>query len=156
MRDSSRVTETSQADRHPRGRLPRFAAAIAVAAALSRVAWTFVPQHLSLHTDVVGSPTFADFDINRYLDAYYLVVIGCPVLAIAVYYALWRWGPLRGRHVLEDRSPKFEPDDKGGQAEKSSAETSSRKRLNSSTISSSFTSSPSNSIADSSITSSAA
>jgi hypothetical protein len=93
--------------RYRRSRLLRFAAAVVGAALLGRLGWILVPAQLRLHTDIVGYPTFADFDVNRYVDGYYFIVIVFPILACAIYYALWRWGPLQGRHTHDEATTQF-------------------------------------------------
>ena len=66
----------------------RLGAALGVAAALCALAWQLVPHQLSVTTDVVGYPIFADFDLHRYFDAFYLIVLAFPALATALYVLL--------------------------------------------------------------------
>ena len=66
----------------------RVAAALAVAAGLCALAWQLVPHHLSVTTDVVGYPIFANFDLHRYFDAFYLIVVAFPALATVLYVAV--------------------------------------------------------------------
>ena len=59
------------------------------------VIWSHVGKRLRVSTSIVGSTTFTGFDINRYLDAYYLLALVMPALAIATYMLVARVGPLR-------------------------------------------------------------
>jgi hypothetical protein len=79
----------------------RFIFSVLVAAGLSELIWKREGRHLSVVTNVVGSTTFNDFDINRYLDGYHLIAVGFPALAIAVYAVVARFGPIRRRAPLE-------------------------------------------------------
>jgi hypothetical protein len=56
-----------------------------------------VPSHLSGRFDVVGYPLYADFDVNRYFDVFYLVAIVFPLVALIAYVLVSRFGPLRRR-----------------------------------------------------------
>lgn len=68
------------------------AAAMAVCAAALWVA-TRIPAALRAATDIVGYPTYYDFDIGRYAALAALAVLGVPVLTLALVVAvraLWR------------------------------------------------------------------
>jgi len=72
----------------------RFLAAVGAALALCAAIWSLVPTTLSVTTDIVGYPTFANFDIERYLDAFDVLGILFPLLSVALYLLIsWR-GPL--------------------------------------------------------------
>jgi len=71
--------------------------AIAAAAVVSRLAWAHVGNQLSVTTDIVGSTTFNNFDIYRYFDHFLILVLLFPGLALALYLADSRWGPLANR-----------------------------------------------------------
>ena len=55
-------------------------------------AWRLVPHRLSVTTDIVGFPIFYHFDANRYFDAFYLIAIAFPLLAILLYAFRPAWG----------------------------------------------------------------
>src|SRR5579872_4706042 len=71
----------------------RFVLAVIVSVAVCRLIWQFVPDKLSAHDGVLGYPVFADFDITRYYDAYFLLVIALPLFAIVAYHFLGRVRP---------------------------------------------------------------
>lgn len=52
--------------------------------------WAVVPRHLEITTPIVGYPIFADFDYEPYFDAFYLVALIFPGLAILWYLLLGR------------------------------------------------------------------
>ncbi len=73
----------------------RFLLAVALSALVTDAVWHRVPGSLRVSTDVVGYPIFADFDITRYFDGFYLIALVFPALALVSYHVLaWR-GPLR-------------------------------------------------------------
>jgi hypothetical protein len=80
----------------------RIIASVAAAAVVTLVVSLARPSGLDVHTDVVGYPTFADFDIDELFWKYGLAVIVFPVLAIGLYAVLTRlvvgptgpWRPL--------------------------------------------------------------
>lgn len=82
----------------PRGRLrptPRVRAAllvtsVVVSEALTALVWSQLPKQLNVHTDIVGYPAAADFNIERYLWAYGLVAGLFPLLTLALYLVLHR------------------------------------------------------------------
>lgn len=57
--------------------------------------WHHIATTLSGKTDVVGYPLYANFNVNRYLDAFYLISIIGPVSIIVIYAVLARFGPLK-------------------------------------------------------------
>jgi hypothetical protein len=73
----------------------RFLLAVVIGAGVALLAWALVPTHLSGRFDVVGYPLYADFDVNRYFDAFYLIAIAFPLVALAAYVLAARFGPLR-------------------------------------------------------------
>jgi hypothetical protein len=95
----------------------RFAVAIAAAALITYLGWREVPHHLVVRTDIVGYPIFANFDIDRYIDAYYLVAILFPLLSIGLYQLVSRWGPLQRRTEPRRWRVGRETGSQGGQDE---------------------------------------
>ncbi len=73
----------------------RFAASVGLAIALLEVAWHHFPNTLSVSTDIVGYPIFANYDYVRYQYGYYFVVAAFPLLSILIYHVLAWKGPLR-------------------------------------------------------------
>ena len=57
---------------------------------LSILAFELVPEELDVRTDIVGYPTYANFNINRYFWAYGLTVVLFPLLVFGIYVALTR------------------------------------------------------------------
>ena len=89
---------TRSTEREPREVLRQLLrAAISCALALLGIdlAWHHVPSTLTQRTDVIGYPLYANFNVNRYLDAFYLVAIIGPLAVIVIYALLARYGPLR-------------------------------------------------------------
>ena len=68
----------------------RFVLALLLSLLVCRLLWQFVPNTLSSHDGVLGYPVFADFDITRYYDAFYLLVIAFPLVTIVAYHLLAR------------------------------------------------------------------
>jgi hypothetical protein len=58
--------------------------------------WVSLPRDLSVRTDVVGFPTFINFNVNRYFWAYGLGAVLFPV-ATFVLYAGFQWFARRGQ-----------------------------------------------------------
>ncbi len=54
--------------------------AAAAAASLTLAAYDALPESLGVRTDIVGWPTFANFNIDRYFWSYGLLVVLCPSL----------------------------------------------------------------------------
>jgi hypothetical protein len=66
----------------------RFLASISVAAV---VAWKVIqglPKKVSAHTDVVGYPTHANFNVEAYFQSYWVVVLLFPLVALLVFLAV--------------------------------------------------------------------
>jgi hypothetical protein len=57
--------------------------------------WRLLPKALAAHTTTIGFATFANFDIDRYTDAYVLIGFVFPTIACLAYGLLTRIGPLR-------------------------------------------------------------
>lgn len=96
----------------------RIATACLIGALLTLFVWTHVGTKLSAHTDIVGRTTFANFDINRYLNRFYAVTLLLPFACFAAYFVLLRWGPLRapaslGRQVPRTNRQTIQPDPAG-------------------------------------------
>ena len=68
----------------------RFCLALNAAALLSFLAFGLAPDDLDVRTDIVGYPTYANFNVNRYFWAYGFVVVVFPLLTFAIYLALTR------------------------------------------------------------------
>ena len=82
----------------------RFVVALVFSLVLGALVWSLRPGSLSAPVNVVGYPSFANFDYRPILLGWRLVVLVLPVVLVAVYAALWRWGPLRaGRAVPAGR-----------------------------------------------------
>ena len=77
----------------------RFVIAVVSAAAISRFLWSLVPNQLSIKTDIVGYPIFADFNATRYTNGYYVIALVFPTLAVLIYWIVSSRGPLRRRPV---------------------------------------------------------
>jgi hypothetical protein len=73
----------------------RFLAAVGVSAVLCLLLGRFAAPSLPRRTDIVGNPTFADFNFERMFWNYRLAVYGFPLLVIFGYVLLGRFGPLR-------------------------------------------------------------
>ena len=67
---------------------------VAVAAVLGLLLWRLVPRSLSVRTDIVGYPIFANYNYNRYYAAFYITAIAFPILDVATYDALSPCGAL--------------------------------------------------------------
>lgn len=63
---------------------------VALAGALAWVVYGALPDELDVRTDIVGYPTFANFNINGYVWAYGLTVVLLPLVALALYLVLTR------------------------------------------------------------------
>ena len=95
----------------PRGAAPlRLIARISVAVGASGlacfVAYRSVPWTIQGKTSAtVGYPLYADFNINKVLDGYYLAGFAFPLSAIVCYTLLNRWGPLRSNSLRPRVAP---------------------------------------------------
>lgn len=74
----------------------RFLLALGLAAGLCLAVRHAIPTQLAVRTDIVGYPTWANYNIERVLDEYYLLVAGFPFAAFVLYVTLglasWRLG----------------------------------------------------------------
>jgi hypothetical protein len=68
----------------------RLVLAICVSLSLGWVAIAALPTELSITTDIVGYPTHAEFNIDRYYWAYAIAVVLVPLAVLAIYLALTR------------------------------------------------------------------
>ncbi|MDT5027445.1 MAG: hypothetical protein QOE61_3871, partial [Micromonosporaceae bacterium] len=75
----------------------RFSVAAAASAAVCLIMWSMVPRSLSGRIEVIGYPTFANYDHMPAFWAYRLLVYAFPLLLITFYAILARRGPLRRR-----------------------------------------------------------
>jgi NADH:ubiquinone oxidoreductase subunit K len=90
----------------PMGRIvARSVLAVAVAAGVALAGWGVAPRHLAGHFDVIGYPMYADFDVNRYFDAFYLIALVFPAVTLITYAVTARLGPLR-RHAPRRHAPR--------------------------------------------------
>ncbi len=85
---------TSRDIREPLRRILRTCISLSVSLVVIDLLWRHVATTLRQKTDVVGYPLYANFNVNRYLDAFYLVAIIGPACVIAIYALLARFGPL--------------------------------------------------------------
>ncbi len=91
-------------------------ASAGVAAALVALVFSQLPHRLNVHTDIVGYPEAADFNIERYLWAYGLVAGLFPLLTLVLYLVLRRTlapGPARPLGLiplLDRRAPAAQGD----------------------------------------------
>jgi hypothetical protein len=77
-------------------RIARFAIAVAVSAGIDVAYWLHAPRHLSGTIQVVGYPTWANWNYQLPFLAYRLTLYAFP-LGVVLVYALLAWlGPLRG------------------------------------------------------------
>lgn len=76
-------------------RVLRGVISLLVALAILDVVWHHISLTLHGKSGVVGYPLFADFNVNRYFDAYYLTAFIGPLIVICSYELLSRFGPLR-------------------------------------------------------------
>ena len=83
----------------------RLLVAVAASGLIDVVIWLNGPTHLSGHIDVVGYPTFSNYNYLPVFLGYRLVVYAFP-LGVILIYALLDWrGPLRGPRL----GPRLEP-----------------------------------------------
>lgn len=62
----------------------------AFAAALSWLVWGLHPEALEVRTDIVGFPTYSNFNIHRYFWTYWVAAVLLPLAAIAFFLLLVR------------------------------------------------------------------
>ncbi|HVA06545.1 MAG TPA: hypothetical protein VNG12_07400, partial [Acidimicrobiales bacterium] len=70
--------------------LARFVLSIGIAAGACELIWQSIPGTLSASSTTFGYPTFVNYDVTRYSDAYFLLAFGFPGIALATY-ALLSW-----------------------------------------------------------------
>lgn len=75
----------------------RFLVAVVFSVVLCLLLYGFAAPSLPDRTDIVGYPTFVNFNSERQFWAYGLTVFGFPLFAIVGYVLLARFGPLRSR-----------------------------------------------------------
>src|SRR5262249_25313678 len=75
--------------------IARFAVAVAVSAAIWLALVTLDRPTLPRYIDVIGWPSYYDYNFLPLFWDYRLAVYLVPTLAIVLYAALARWGPLR-------------------------------------------------------------
>jgi hypothetical protein len=85
----------------------RFVIAVSVSAMLCALLARFAAPGLPASTDIVGYPTFSNFNFEPQLWDYRLIVYVLPFFAIVAYAILARFGPLRSR---SPRPAKRTPD----------------------------------------------
>src|SRR5205085_1223445 len=62
--------------------------AVALSAGVVVAARLLLPRRLAVSTDIVGYPTFFNFNIEKVVDLYYVVTVGFPLLTLLTYLAL--------------------------------------------------------------------
>jgi hypothetical protein len=85
--------------------------ALALSAGVVAGARTRVPHELTVSTDIVGYPIFANYNIERILDLYYLTVVVLPVLTLLTLPAVARATALLRPRDPEQGTPRFWPPD---------------------------------------------
>jgi hypothetical protein len=74
----------------------RFAMAVLASAAVTLLIIFLQPRQLSVVTDIVGYPTYRNFNYHRYFWRYYLAVLFFPALATGIYHLIGlRWREAR-------------------------------------------------------------
>jgi hypothetical protein len=86
------------------GSLLRLLGAAITALLVAGLALAVLPDELDVDTDIVGYPTFANFDITRHLQAYGLTVVVVPLVVTGAYLLLTRL--LAGRQVARGPIPR--------------------------------------------------
>src|SRR5207245_2247147 len=95
-------------------RIAIFLVSAATAAGVVGSAFFLLPKGLDVHTDIVGYPTFYDFNIERYLWAYAAIAGAFPLVAILLYLFFRRTiapgaaQPLGVLELLDRRAPTAE------------------------------------------------
>jgi hypothetical protein len=69
--------------------------AVVTAALLARAAWSRLSAELSVRTDIVGYPTAANFNIERYFQRYWLLVAFVPLVTLGLFLLIDRIVPGR-------------------------------------------------------------
>ena len=73
--------------------------AVVTAALLARAAWSRLSAQLSARTDIVGYPTVANFDVERYFQRYWLLVAFVPLVTLGLFLLVDRIVPGRPRRT---------------------------------------------------------
>jgi hypothetical protein len=81
----------------------------AVAAVVVAAIATRIPHQLTVSTDIVGYPIFADFNIERIVDLYYLAIVALPILTLLTLPAVARATALLRPRTPERRLPLWPP-----------------------------------------------
>ena len=92
----------------------RVAASLLVAGLVALAIWELAPRGLRPPINIVGYPTFANFDFHPGFLKYRLLVWVIPAVSTAVLAVLWRWGPLAGTRPA--RRPEMSIDELRGDA----------------------------------------
>ena len=88
--------------------MARFILAFLIGIGVADLFWRHIGTHLSVTTDIVGRTTFADFDIYRYLDRFYDVILVFPAVTILAYVLVARFGLLRAPRPFRPWPPSLE------------------------------------------------
>jgi hypothetical protein len=92
------IARAHDADVRPEERyrpVARFLLALTASVLVVLIWWSRVPRQLHVTTDILGYPTFTDFNYTRLYTAYRLIVYVIPAITLAVYVVLAWKGPLR-------------------------------------------------------------
>jgi hypothetical protein len=73
------------------GSLLRLLGAAITACLVAALALAVLPDELDVRTDIVGYPTFANFDVSRYLRGYGVAVVVVPLVVTGAYLLLTRF-----------------------------------------------------------------
>jgi hypothetical protein len=102
--ERSQPSQAANRDRVWKVVVTRFVLATGLAAAVCELVWLHLGNRLSITTDIVDNPTFADFDGYRYQYAFELAAWTFPVLAVLAYVLLsWRGALRRSRRAAQVR-----------------------------------------------------
>ena len=93
VKESTPSLERREIERNRR--VHRAIVALLVALGTIDLIWHHIGNTLAIKTDVVGYPIFANFNINRYFDAYYLTAFAGPLVFLLVYQLLSQFGPIK-------------------------------------------------------------
>lgn len=88
----------------------RLLVSMTLAGGLALMVFAALPADLDVRTDIVGYPTFANFNVTRYLWAYALITVVFPFVTLALYLLLTRaiLGPLGLRGPIRHPLPNVE------------------------------------------------
>lgn len=79
-------------------------ASLVAACLVALAVWKVSPRGLTPPINIVGYPTFANFDFHPGFLQYRLIVWVVPAVSVAVLAVLWRWGPLAARRPQRRRA----------------------------------------------------